>query len=356
MITELMQEKENAFLQAVKEIAEPQSDLFVYGAGQGGQNVAEFLRARQIPFAGFVVNERYLPSGEANSLEELLRTTTRTVHLIVAFSGYCAETLASCRHAKVYDFDCWGGMDRRSSLWADLDMDWVRQHERELTDVYEQLADERSREVMIAFLNQKVSMKYGYMRKTKSEEQYFDPELIELGNREVFVDCGAYDGDTAAAFLDALHAQGKEDYKAIYSYEPDAANYAKLVARDIPKNICRKEGVSDEEAVLSFSSETTSSQIAKDGDLTIHVNALDNELLGESVTFIKMDIEGVELRALKGAENIIKQRRPKLAICVYHKREDLYEIMNYLRHIVPTYRFYLRNYEESSREVVLYAL
>ena len=59
---------------------------------------------------------------------------------------------------------------------------------------------------------------------------------------------------------------------------------------------------------------------------------------------------------LKGAENIIKQRRPKLAICVYHKREDLYEIMNYLRHIVPTYRFYLRNYEESSREVVLYAL
>ena len=91
MITELMQEKENAFLQAVKEIAEPQSDLFVYGAGQSGQNVAEFLRARQIPFAGFVVNERYLPSGEANSLEELLRTTTRTVHLIVAFSGYRAE-------------------------------------------------------------------------------------------------------------------------------------------------------------------------------------------------------------------------------------------------------------------------
>ena len=76
----------------------------------------------------------------------------------------------------------------------------------------------------------------------------------------------------------------------------------------------------------------------------------------EPISFMKMDIEGAELRALHGAEKQIRTNRPKLAVCVYHKNEDILEIWNYLRELVPEYRFYLRHHTTAGAETVLYAL
>lgn len=74
------------------------------------------------------------------------------------------------------------------------------------------------------------------------------------------------------------------------------------------------------------------------------------------MTFIKMDIEGAELEALHGCRDTIIKYRPKLAICVYHKPEDIIEIPSYIHEIVPEYKLYLRHHSKDLSETVLYAL
>ena len=69
-----------------------------------------------------------------------------------------------------------------------------------------------------------------------------------------------------------------------------------------------------------------------------------------------MDIEGAELSALHGAEKTIKRDKPVLAICVYHKREDLIAIPQYIKELVPEYKLYLRAHFPYASELVLYAI
>lgn len=76
----------------------------------------------------------------------------------------------------------------------------------------------------------------------------------------------------------------------------------------------------------------------------------------EAPTFIKMDIEGAEKEALIGAEQIIRCHKPKLAICVYHKPEDIYVLPELINSFREDYRFYLRHYSNTIYETVLYAV
>ena len=111
---------------------------------------------------------------------------------------------------------------------------------------------------------------------------------------------------------------------------------------------------------MSFSDTAdVASHICDDGLQRISVEALDQELLvkrNEKVTFIKMDIEGAELETLKGARRIITEQKPKLAVCVYHKPEDIFTIPEYLRTLNPDYKFYLRHYTFAAWDTVLYAI
>lgn len=76
----------------------------------------------------------------------------------------------------------------------------------------------------------------------------------------------------------------------------------------------------------------------------------------DKISFIKLDIEGAELRSLQGAGRIILRNRPRLAVCLYHKKEDYWKISCYLKSLVPEYRLYIRHYSNYSAETVLYAV
>lgn len=82
-----------------------------------------------------------------------------------------------------------------------------------------------------------------------------------------------------------------------------------------------------------------------------------DEIVGnDRVSFIKMDIEGAELKALEGAKETILRNAPKLAICIYHKYEDICEIGNYVLKLNPNYKLYIRHYTTCMWETVLYAV
>ena len=89
---------------------------------------------------------------------------------------------------------------------------------------------------------------------------------------------------------------------------------------------CRQMGVSDTRNQLYFVSNGQTSKPMESGDTLVEIDTLDNLLCGVDVTFIKMDIEGMECPALRGAKKLIQSYQPKLAICSYHSMKDTMSI------------------------------
>ena len=92
------------------------------------------------------------------------------------------------------------------------------------------------------------------------------------------------------------------------------------------------------------------------GTVTIETAAIDEIVKDDKVTFLKLDVEGAEMKALQGAKNTILKNKPRLAVCIYHKPEDIIEIPAYLLSLNPDYHFYIRHYKLSYNETVLYAI
>lgn len=186
--------------------------------------------------------------------------------------------------------------------------------------------------------------------------QYFDLPQLNLGKQEeYFVDVGAFDGYTSNNFLQRCE-QGRA-----YVFEPNPEQL------DTVKGALQAYGdrvelfpyaLYDENVTLSFDIRESAdcSRISEAGTTKIQARRMDDVLAGRKVTFVKMDIEGAELSALRGAEQIIREQRPKLGIAIYHRPEDMWEIPSLLLQYNPSYRFYLRHYTMSYYDTVLYAI
>jgi len=186
--------------------------------------------------------------------------------------------------------------------------------------------------------------------------QYFDPDIISLNQNEIFADGGMFTGDTAEHFINAVN----NEYAHYYGFEPDLKNLA-IAKENLKEKHCVhiiEKGLWSSEMKLCFSGNfESSSKLDITGDYMIEVISLDSYFKEKTPpTFIKMDIEGAELEALKGSRNIIIENKPKLAICAYHKLEDIYSLLDLIKTYRSDYKFYLRHYSESIYETVLYAV
>lgn len=184
--------------------------------------------------------------------------------------------------------------------------------------------------------------------------QYFDLPQLYKEKQEIFVDGGCYDGETAIDFI-KWHGEGGG---YIYAWEPDTENQEKCRKIFEGKRIEGKlipKGLWSDTGELKFKLDKTASAIAKDGDIKIEVDSIDHAI-NKPVTYIKMDIEGAEYQAILGAKNTITAYKPKMAVCVYHKPEDIWELPHLIHEINSEYRFYLRHYSFGDIETVLYAL
>lgn len=190
----------------------------------------------------------------------------------------------------------------------------------------------------------------------KIEQPYFNLRFFQPYDNEIYVDGGSYVGNT---ILDFINWSGSQ-YTKIYAIEPDIYNYIKL-NKTLSENNVQKittipKGLWSRSSKLNFeqNGDMTSCFIDR-GTQVVHVDALDHIVGNDPVTFIKMDIEGAELEALRGAHNVICKNKPRLAICIYHKPEDILEIPLYITKLVPEYKFYLRQHTPFNLETVLYA-
>ncbi len=229
--------------------------------------------------------------------------------------------------------------------------------------VCEFLADEKSKDTYTKLINLRQSYEKKDIPKYNYFDQYFPIDIPAFSERwsggEVFVDCGAFNGDIDDAF-----AKRVKDYSKIFAFEPDRKNIAELEKRKqtiINLHIVRAAS-SDHEGILRFSEQKKSgSSHVVEGEHTsdeieVSCTTIDKVLNGGKCDFIKMDIEGAEWEALHGAADTIKKYRPKLAISIYHRDDDMIRIPEYIHDLVPEYKLYVRAHTMGTTETILYAL
>ncbi|AOZ93254.1 FkbM family methyltransferase [Paenibacillus crassostreae] len=232
----------------------------------------------------------------------------------------------------------------------------VKNNEHQFKKAYDILSDDKSKQIFCDRINCCITADKKYLIPLRSTSpQYFESEIISLTDEEIFIDGGAYIGDTVEIFL----KQTNEIFKKIYSFEPEKTKHEEFLRKFSGYHNIElyPHGLWSERGVLRFNAvDDGSSGVNKDGDTDITVVSIDDVLNGKPVTYIKMDIEGAELEALKGAQNTIKRHKPKLAICIYHKPLDLVEIPLFIKQLVPEYKIYIRHYNINIFETVCYAV
>lgn len=239
----------------------------------------------------------------------------------------------------------------------------IKQKAIKLFDILE---DEESKEILFVLIKNWFDFDVtgiGY-KGIFSKDQYYPGGIIRLHDYEAFVDAGAYNGDTLFEFI----AKVEQKFDSITAFELNRHNFYEMevAVNKLDSKLKNKIklynfGLLDEERDIVYETGGSGKQStfiniigsASDCGKTVRLSDI---LKGEKVTFIKMDIEGSELKALYGAEEVIRNQQPKLAVCVYHKPEHLWEIPLYFKRLVPEYKIYLRHHTILEYETVCYAV
>jgi FkbM family methyltransferase len=244
---------------------------------------------------------------------------------------------------------------------------WLLEHRLDFERVYSALADDLSRKVMLEMAKARLFQRYHFpMRgnffsaEVATLPQYFAEDIITFARDEIFVDCGAFDGDTLVAFSALMCRHGGDRSWQAVAFEADSGN-AKRVARTIANYGIEKirlvNAAVGGENELTAAASYHNCQGNVGSGVEVQVVTLDDALKGIRPTFIKMDIEGSELAALSGARQTISTHYPKLAICIYHSTSDLLEIPLFILENFPGYKLHMRHHSPGTLwETVCYAV
>lgn len=251
-----------------------------------------------------------------------------------------------------------------------LDAYVIHKYFKEFERVYNAL-DDASKEIYAGILLCRMTGDISGLEQYYCAEQYFCfPKFRCLESRDgIFVDCGAFVGDTVENIIKYSMAV----FRKIYAFEPTERTFSALQKRgafltDIwalseGQIVYEQKAVGREHIFLTFRenmSDLSSASLSINsnvGENRVEVVALDEYFAGQeaqNIVFIKADIEGSEWDMLHGAAKIIQRDKPKLAICIYHTIYDFFRIPLYLKELVPEYQFHIRHHSNTDIETVLY--
>lgn len=219
-------------------------------------------------------------------------------------------------------------------------------HALELEEVASLWHDDLSRETFRQALIWRLRANFEEIA-TPVSDQYFPRDILRPIPNEVFVDGGAFDGDTLRAAPWAL--------LRILAIEPDPMNAAILRALNKSARV-NEVLLGKEPGSARFDAKgTVASSRSDSGNLEVSVSTLDELTAGENPTYLKLDVEGDELAALQGGVNMLRRTQPVVAVCAYHRPEDIWTIPLFLRDVLPKHRIFLRAHAWDGFELVIYA-
>ena len=354
------------------ELIEPFEQMVLFGAGNTGRKALRILRSHGIEPLAFADNAATVWGHEIDGLKVLSPADAaqkygRTAAFIVtAFSpgGYflpIRRQLCEYNCTKVVPFStlCW---KYPHELLPHVQLDLPHRILSQKDDILKALSlldDEASRSEYVAQLQWRLSQDYDALPPAIDQEQYFPDDLFRLSRDEVFIDCGAYDGDTIQAFL-----RRQPDFGKILAYEPDPKNFAhlenylaKLPSSTQNKISARRLAVGATKGTVRFEADgTVGSKVSSQGEVEVECDALDAILDGCNPTYIKMDIEGAELDALQGVRKLMQRNCTTWAVCLYHKPADLWQIPLFIASQSNDYSLFLRKHNGEFWDTVCYAV
>lgn len=337
--------------------------VVMYGAGIHARSLTQYLKRHfSLNIDAYFVDEQYLTAQHAvdNVMNfNQISQQFEQFNLICSFDCKPSVFLEKFQRLNCNQINSFHVLDH--SLWESFDnlnLNYIQENQEKFEQVYDSLRDDFSKKILLGYINTKLTFDLSHLQNLTTFPQYFPDDLpaFHPSNNEVFVDGGAYDGDTLKLFLSKMKSG---ECKKYYAFEPEQANYEKLATYVKQQNLTfvkpAQVGLWNSKDTLSFQGEMgTSSAVNEIGEIKINVDAIDN--LRADATYIKMDIEGAEFEALKGAMQTILTHKPKLAISLYHHPQHLTEIPLFIKLLCPDYEFYLRIHSFYTRELVLYAV
>lgn len=320
--------------------------IVLYGMGDGAEKILRVCGEKGIKVSGVFASDDFVRG--QSFLGFTVKTLSRLEEelgemvILLAFGSFLPEVMAHIdavaeRH-ELYapDVPLFGG-----GLW---DEEYLALHAEEIEAAYRLMADEQSRLVYRNIVNFRLSGKLSYLKEceTEREEMY---RLLSIGHDEDYYDLGAYDGDTVRELLQYTGGAAK----SVTAVEPDPKNRRKLRAKmpqfeTDPRFRLIEAGVWDTVGEMRFDNAAgRNSALSEGGKIVTPVLPIDT-IVGEGAcSFIKMDVEGAEAKALLGGRTTLSEKAPKLLFSAYHRTEDTFMLPLLLHELQPDYKIFLRH-------------
>ncbi len=317
--------------------------VFIYGMGDGALKIMRVFEQYKIPLAGFFASDEFV---RGHTFEGHL------VHTLSQIEALIDEFVIVLAFAAGYQslYDRINEIAKRHILLAPdvpvageglFTYGYCLENAEKIQSVYDMLADEKSRQAYADVINFKISGKIDYLNGCTTPKEEIYSEIIRLGDDEVFVDLGAYNGDTVQEFTEACGG----NFRHAYAFEPNPKNFRKLV-KNLPEDerITLFNGAAwSRNGTIEFSANEGRMSRANGAGKTVEIPtyAID-EAVKEQATVIKLDVEGAEREAILGAKRHI-EGGAKLLCSLYHRNEDMFELPLLIKGINPRLKFYVRH-------------
>lgn len=334
-------------LSAWERMQQTDKPIVLYGMGNGADKIVDWCEEHSVKISAIFASDEFVRGQQFRGFtvqrySEVIAQFGEDILIIIAFASERQDVLARFKElaAKHETLAPHLPLFEEEEL---VSLPWLAKHEADLKKVYANLADELSRETFAAVLNYKLSGKVEYLFNCDSSRAEDLRQLFTFGENEVYMDLGAYNGDTVEEFLNLVGGK----YQHIIAVEPDRRNYRKLtaMAEQLGKITVHQCGVWSEAGELGFSdSGGRQSTFLATQKKFVPVNSIDALAQGLPVSYIKMDVEGAELQALAGGEALIRKQQPKMFIAAYHYDVDLFRLPLEIWKLVPEYKIYLRKH------------
>jgi FkbM family methyltransferase len=344
------------------------TDVILFGTGYLGRHVLRDLNGLTYKAAAFVDNNPALWGSEIDGVEVLSpesavdRFGDTVLWLITIYTN--SKVIEQCRALGVPWVTCaelsWILPEPHPNSFIFGNPDSLVESAGEIETAASIWADAESAAEYASQIRWRFLLDYPALAMPRpTVETYFPTDLIRPSDDEVFVDCGAFTGDTIEAFLEVRSGR----FGKIVGIEPDVVNCRSLQGRidewqrsGMGPMRVEPVAVGSERGTLRFETTGTAGSSVGSGADTVDVAPLDEILAGDRPTYIKFDVEGAERDALVGGSATIRANMPVLAVCLYHRPEDLWDLPLLVRSMRPDYRMYVRRYSDERWETVLYAV
>ena len=317
--------------------------VFIYGMGDGALKIMSVFERYGIPLAGFFASDEFVRGHTFQG--HLVHTLSQIETLIDDFVIVLAFAAG---YQSLYDRI--NEIAKRHILLAPdvpvagetlFTYKYCQKNAEKIQSVYDMLVDEKSRQTYADVINFKISGKIEYLNRCTSPKEEIYGRIIYLGENEIFADLGAYNGDTAAEFMSACN----NNFRHLYAFEPNPKNFRKLT-KNLPESdkiTLFNAAAGRESGTVKISANEGRMSRAGGSGKTVEIPIVPlDEAVSESVTVLKLDVEGGEREAIMGARRHI-ENGAKILCSLYHRSEDMFDLPLLIKSINPELKFYIRH-------------